>query len=686
MLVPQRPVSAQSLRQDIETIRVGLVLQETEETWDRIVDSINRLTILCKDGACDFPGELIPTLRSLSRPLTNALNSERTRLSGPTMELIAIVASGLGREFDPLLPLYFPPLLSLCSRTNKIVVSRAKECIFTIIQSTQSPSILSYLLQHAREKASSLKLVVAQGTLSCLNCFNPPDLEKEHHAREVESLIRTTATDANADVRRVSREIFEAYKLVLPGRLESFTYPLSPTIKKYLDIKLLDRVPPDSIPLKGVRKPKLNIAHSTSLSSTSTKPNDAIGLERLKSSSTHAASLRTAVSTAKNIAPSSSVSRYTQRSRQPSESRTHAGEARRVEPCNGRATAAQTKRSLLTYPQRSMPVGSEANHTDSQLVPDKLATSNGPRRIPLPDASSFHQPISRPNSRGNDEAGSKSDDPRTNMARPSKSLAPQKQAKRCTGVSTNLVASRTTESHKLKHHLPITRPVKPSRTVSKHSNIPRKPATQRAVSQHIRAHSTRAKSTALKSARQEVHIEVTSQSAPDLPSSSDCPDDVGRVALDGAHPPPPPPSASNAQGLCTGVNLADNPTPTRIEKESSADETERVHSNDHMANQSCTEPKANLSTPMKMPEQIATHDSFADKTPISALLSSIEQGFLFTPCPPLSPPQSYLGQEVSIFPLSFPPRLPDKMAKMARNDERTDEIQRKALGAVEMNN
>lgn len=29
-------------------------------------------------------------------------------------------------------------------------------------------------------------------------------------------------------------------------------------------------------------------------------------------------------------------------------------------------------------------------------------------------------------------------------------------------------------------------------------------------------------------------------------------------------------------------------------------------------------------------------------TPISSLLTSIQQGFLFTPCSPLSPPQSYL--------------------------------------------
>lgn len=41
-------------------------------------------------------------------------------------------------------------------------------------------------------------------------------------------------------------------------------------------------------------------------------------------------------------------------------------------------------------------------------------------------------------------------------------------------------------------------------------------------------------------------------------------------------------------------------------------------------------------------------ESVNDKTPISALLSSIERGFLFTPSSPLSPPQSYLRDGVAL--------------------------------------
>jgi hypothetical protein len=53
-----------------------------------------------------------------------------------------------------------------------------------------------------------------------MNCFNPPDLEKETRARDIETIIRIAARDAHADVRKVSRKLFEAYKLLLPSRVE----------------------------------------------------------------------------------------------------------------------------------------------------------------------------------------------------------------------------------------------------------------------------------------------------------------------------------------------------------------------------------------------------------------------------------------------------------------------------------
>lgn len=183
------------------------------------------------------------------------MNSERTRLCGTALDMLTSVANGLGHDFDQLMPLFMPTLLNVCGRTNKVVINRARGVILSIIESTQLASILSFFVQNIKDKAATLRLVVAEGTLACLNSCNPPDLEKEARARDIEAIIRGSARDANPEVRKVSRKIFESYKLLLPSRVEryvdwscrnssivlifhfSFTAPLSPTMKKYLDIK-----------------------------------------------------------------------------------------------------------------------------------------------------------------------------------------------------------------------------------------------------------------------------------------------------------------------------------------------------------------------------------------------------------------------------------------------------------------
>jgi hypothetical protein len=199
-----------------------LALTESEDSWDTIAKGVTRLTYLCQNGACDFPPELTAFIRSFSRPLNNAMCSERSRLSGAAIDLQCALASGLGAELEPLLPLFFPTLLTLCTRTNKVFITRARTCILAFIETTQLPAILPYLSEASKDKSVSLRITAAESVLACLNCFNPPDLEKEARARLVEDVIRVTARDASADVRKVSRKVFEAYKALLPGRVDKY--------------------------------------------------------------------------------------------------------------------------------------------------------------------------------------------------------------------------------------------------------------------------------------------------------------------------------------------------------------------------------------------------------------------------------------------------------------------------------
>ena len=206
-------------------MRPNIHLEETEETWDKIAKALQELIKICEDGAYDVaPSELVSSIKTSQRPIVSAMNSERTRLCMVPMDLLSTLASVMGTEFEQLLPLFMPTLLALCARTNKVIINRAKASILAIIQSAQLASVLTYFLQNIKDKSSTLKVVIAEGTLACLNSCNPPDFEKEARATEVESIIRITARDANADVRKISRKIFESYKILLPSRIQRYGY------------------------------------------------------------------------------------------------------------------------------------------------------------------------------------------------------------------------------------------------------------------------------------------------------------------------------------------------------------------------------------------------------------------------------------------------------------------------------
>ncbi|KAI0045947.1 hypothetical protein FA95DRAFT_1494754 [Auriscalpium vulgare] len=214
--------SESELQHELASIRPSLSLTETEETWDKIANGFLRLSALCKGGACDYPTALTPALRSLARPLTSAVSSERTRLSAAALDVITTSATGLGTSFEPLMPLLLPTLLSLCSRPNKVVIARTKAAIQVIVEQTQLPSILPHLTQALGDKSATLRMIAIESVLACLNCLNPPDLEKEVRAKEIEGAIRSTVTDASGDVRKVSRQVFDAYKILLPDRIDRY--------------------------------------------------------------------------------------------------------------------------------------------------------------------------------------------------------------------------------------------------------------------------------------------------------------------------------------------------------------------------------------------------------------------------------------------------------------------------------
>jgi hypothetical protein len=210
------------LKQELNKLKDNLSLAETEETWQTISRNVERLSVVTDANAAEFADVVVDTLRECTKHLVRSLQSERTILSGCTFDLLTTAVVSLEGAFEPLITSYFPPLLSLCARPSKLVVSRAKATAFAIIHHTYSPIILRLLRESVSSKSTTLRQVVSEATLECLTNFSPRDLAKGSQIRELESIIKATARDASAEVRSISRHLFEAYETLLPERIDGY--------------------------------------------------------------------------------------------------------------------------------------------------------------------------------------------------------------------------------------------------------------------------------------------------------------------------------------------------------------------------------------------------------------------------------------------------------------------------------
>jgi hypothetical protein len=202
--------------------RADISLPETEHSWEKIAKGFIALKTCCQNGAFSSTTEVVKIIKSFHSPLNQSMLSERTRLCLAALDLVESVASACDADSESLLPQFFPTLMALTGRTNKVVINRTKSCLLQLVESTHSPTVLPHFASYLQEKSATMRLISAECALAYINCCNPPDLEKESRALEIENILRKTARDANPDVRKVGREIFNAYKILLPDRVDKY--------------------------------------------------------------------------------------------------------------------------------------------------------------------------------------------------------------------------------------------------------------------------------------------------------------------------------------------------------------------------------------------------------------------------------------------------------------------------------
>ncbi|PVU90467.1 hypothetical protein BB559_002859 [Furculomyces boomerangus] len=239
--------SAQDLANKLVPILDALSYEESEDTWNKIETAMKNLTTLAASGASKYP-LFLSKIKELYDPIRKSIQTERTRLSGATTEMLEQVAISVNKDFQSLSQLFFPEVIKLLGRTNKVFVTRGIRCLTTIINSSRSFDQIPLLCEQVtkdpskilRKNISKVLLVAIQGVAST-DSSSENDSEREEmkkYFEVVENAISIAAVDADVDVRATTRTIFQTYKTKFPENTSQLLSKLDPVAQKYLKINV----------------------------------------------------------------------------------------------------------------------------------------------------------------------------------------------------------------------------------------------------------------------------------------------------------------------------------------------------------------------------------------------------------------------------------------------------------------
>lgn len=145
--------------------------------------------------------------------------SDRGRLSGVATELLQTLAPRLSSQFQPLVPIYLPPLVQLLGRPNKVFLKRAEKCLWTIITHCHLSSILFELRKGLSDEAATCRRGCASGVERALLEWDRGTFG-EKGAGAVEEGLRRVGTDKDPEVRATGKRIWMKFSEIWPERVD----------------------------------------------------------------------------------------------------------------------------------------------------------------------------------------------------------------------------------------------------------------------------------------------------------------------------------------------------------------------------------------------------------------------------------------------------------------------------------
>ena len=146
--------------------------------------------------------------------------SERTRLSGPAVELVSVISARMGPKFEPFIPLYLPTVLKLCTRPSKIYLSRGTSCLKLLATHCRMPAIINQLKLVMADKSQTLRIAVSDALYEFLSTSLRDGAPRPGKwIDDVEQMIKVFARDASPEARQLARKAYASYTQLWPERI-----------------------------------------------------------------------------------------------------------------------------------------------------------------------------------------------------------------------------------------------------------------------------------------------------------------------------------------------------------------------------------------------------------------------------------------------------------------------------------
>ncbi|KAF9906322.1 hypothetical protein BX616_000756 [Lobosporangium transversale] len=204
---------------------------ETEHNWAAKEATLKTLGAACHSGIAQN-NEYIVFIKNHRKAFAECLLTERTRLSGAACELVEKLSTAMGRDFGIHFPdLFTNPLLKVCARTNKVMVSRSLKALNSMINAGNVVPLPRACSAFATNN-KTLRIACIGIIASCITQFSSQELEPHLHA--FEPILKEGVSDAAPEVRDTSRKSYKVYAEKFPERSQILTATLPANVLKYL--------------------------------------------------------------------------------------------------------------------------------------------------------------------------------------------------------------------------------------------------------------------------------------------------------------------------------------------------------------------------------------------------------------------------------------------------------------------